>query len=1229
MRFTGFLTDEGLLVLDGETGEVTLVPRGDGPPRVRKPAGTIAAPAPVDPFDLEVVSSFPTPIALAYERFLREGDPRHRGKLLVDTFTTTLKLWAFLAAAEYLRAGSVDDAAVEELLVRDFQRPLLSSWHRMVHHGVAALARAGVEPFAPELREAYAALEGRSDRVTVRVRYEDEAGRTKLRDLKLGKISALIRYRNGLAHGFESDPARAGQELERHAALLGDVLRASRFLGRYPLVSARRAPSGELRLRRWLGPAPAPEEDAPEWLEPRDGPMFFLDAGRRRALGLRYLADTTSEEPPEPLLFEGNTKSAVLYVRSSGETIETQRRARDLERELAARAGRADPVSRKPTLDALRSAAERRTRASIDRLVQVGAYLRETAIRRAAVEACFEEFDLGDYRGLVLAADGGAGKTTVMIQRAEELLSRGHVVLFYRASALTDADLGAQILRDLAARDRHLDELFVELEPLMTGARMYVLIDAVDEHASDPAALARAVDQLVAQALVHPWIRVVASVRTHAYERFPARSRFGAHEDARYLCVEETRGETAVRTPLVRLSPYTDAELREVYERYRAYRRRDPGDPDDPGHHVFRPTTEFGDLDPYGGAMALMRDPLMMRLLMAAHHRRHLPSEISHDEAMRLFVAHVVEEPERRAFLAGLVRELDRRENDTLPRDALYEIPALAASLKSAHKDGAYAQLLDLGVLFEEWHGADCTVAFAHEALFHHLLAEHHAPRIETASELGDRIARTARFPALRAALVLVVARAELELRGSWIAEVLAGAPDETVAILRDALEHVGRYRKEELAPTLSALSTDARAVRVLLDLFDRLLLGGQIDAARETIESATARARTLEHPALLASALLRAANLALLRGRSAEAAAYVAESHAHAITAGEELLVHSVELVRARTLLDAMQLDDADACFSRALEGLRAKERFDAAAEACRGRALVAGRRGDPARQLEWLEEARELSERAEDRWGTAKTLNSMAKLLTEQRRYREAEETFHRALAIQRSLGARSSIALTELNLGSVYYRELADPTRAEEHWGRALSMFEALGHSRGIAAVLTNLAGSRFVRGELDGAADLIERASRLWDDCGDRANATNAAYLDAMIVLDRGGDPRASVERHRRLSEGASSKCEALHRAVLDARMLAHGGAPIAELADALALVDRCHDAAGDTATIDDGAAFAYRDAVERASSAGEHDRAARWAVRALELAAAAPVRFREAFAARARVGAIRA
>ena len=159
---------------------------------------------------MEVLSSYPYPIAKTYQSFVNEKDPRLRCKLLVDTFTNVIKMWALQISSEYLCADGVKDPNVNQTLSRDFQRPLISAWNLMLQRAIPVLKDAQIDFFSPELSEVYEKLESKCrDKFLVKKRYEDKDGNSKFKVSKLGKIQALIKYRNSLAHGYNQSTTRS------------------------------------------------------------------------------------------------------------------------------------------------------------------------------------------------------------------------------------------------------------------------------------------------------------------------------------------------------------------------------------------------------------------------------------------------------------------------------------------------------------------------------------------------------------------------------------------------------------------------------------------------------------------------------------------------------------------------------------------------------------------------------------------------------------------------------------------------------------------------------------------------------------------------------------------------------------------------------------------------------------------------------------------------------------
>lgn len=1242
-RFAGFPSHDGLLVLDTLTGEVVLVPYDGGEPRVRRraiaDATTIepilapvlaaewvaaAPPAARSAFDAEVIATYPMPVAATYLRYLEEPDPRTRCRLLVETFTNLLKLWAFQVASEYLEAEGVRDPAVNESLARDFQRPLISAWNLALHRTLPALREGGVPLFAPDLALVYEQLESRCrDPFAVTLHYEDGAGNARTKQSRLGKITAFIKYRNSLAHGYSQTADRATEELERYGPLLVELLQAARFMTRCPLYRVVAAGPGPGSAVRLMGAHPSGE---PETLPPGTyGSRFVLrDEASGRVLPLHVFVDAGADS--DVLLFEGYTSHTIVYVSTRGERIERETTAVRWAELLARKAMPARVLAASSvSAEHLRAAADRRTVSTLQSMQASGRYLPEASVDRADAQEWLAQFEQGDFRGLVIAGESGGGKSTLIARYAERRRAAGDVVLFYRASLLTDTDLQARIVRDLGVRETYFEDLLTAIEHCVRGAgdgapRLFVMVDGVNEFPADPAGLVRAIDALVAQAASYTWMRVAVTVRSAAYERLPPDARFGRVPDARYLEVEEQRGETVTRTPLMRLGPFPPEAVGELYERYRNYRQRDPQDPADEGVYVFRPLTAFADLAQDGSTRALFRNPLMLRLVLAAFHRRELPSQLSHDEAFGLYVAHVVVErdnpagafPQRLGFLRSLVAELDARSTDTVRREDLYKVDSLRAALQNPHRDSPYVQLLDLGILQEEWHDDQCWVRFAFDGFFEFLLAELHDQRIDTVVALVVRARRALGFRNLRGALVVVLRRACREGRVQLLADAVrdpSGEQDEQLGLLlrelaREALAHLARARDPSFDRALAAATASpARVVaQLLLDLFDQLFVIGETSAAQQCAELAAATCEALGWQAGVAAALLRLGNVQQQHGDSERALVTLADASRRALEADDPLQSHRIDVLRGRVHLLRSEFDLAAPLFDAAYAGLSAVGVPRDAADARRGQASVAGHRGDLAAKERLLADAYELSRQAGDQHGASKALNNLGMAYTQGGEFARAEDHFRRALAISESLGARGSIAIALMNLAGLAHLQGRGAAETRPLYERALRIFEELGHHQGVTVTVMELGVLAHSDGDIAQARELYGRALRLREQRGDAPGVVESLWSCVSAALDAGD--RSSAEplfaRLARLAADAPSPTLAARVAALEVRLAARTRSSSA-LERALPRLEAMHASIGHpdwgtvfgiVASTIDGPASAYLDAAELLAHTGD-------------------------------------
>jgi tetratricopeptide (TPR) repeat protein len=796
-RFEGFPAEGGLILLDTFTGEVTFVPING----ITVSTGNIAisgnpptqgiTQATMTDFDREVCTTYPYPIAKAYADLLAENDPRQQCKLMVDTFTAVLKLMALQVASEYLRVKDLKDMQVNQTLKRDIQRPLISAWNNLLKETIRVLNENNIPFFSPELVRAYEILETTCmDKVFVEKHYEDN-GQMVTKRTPLAKIQALIKYRNSLAHGFNQSRERALKELELYLPVLKDILVEVRYMSRYTLwhVSSKEDNVEGIRL---MGSSPNRQmlKVNRSLLDPGISPIFLVNESTLEVLPMFTFLDLDISEGPgiaetgkDIFIFDGNTDSTVIYLStSSGQHLEKKSRMKHWKELLKTKELELKAISEKD-LDLAKISAMTSlvTEQTLQTLINSGKFIPEVTLKRDDLEIYLDQFLLGDYNAIVVGGESGIGKSTLLADKVREWSEQGNPVMFYKASSLNSPEIGQKFIRDLYLKVNYPEDFLSMVSEIMNENKknFFLVIDAVNEFSGDVNMLINAIESLVAQASPYRWFRIILTVRDSSYNR--AHARFGSRVSDRYFSIEINQAGEKTRSLIIPLNRLNENTVERIYEKYRSYALKDSDDPNDPGYHIFRPLNSYVELDSFGTTAELMKSPLMMRLILQAFNRKELPSNLSTDSAMQIYLDEVVVEknnpngsfPARRNFLSALVKIMDKAATDTAGKDQLLEAPALKEAMMNPQKDSPYVQLLELGVLMEEWEDGECYVRFSFDRLFEFLLAEEHFKRTSSVNILKELMDRSKVFRSMEGALQIIMTRLTLNGERSVIIELI------------------------------------------------------------------------------------------------------------------------------------------------------------------------------------------------------------------------------------------------------------------------------------------------------------------------------------------------------------------------------------------------------------------------------------------------------------------------
>jgi len=1146
-RFEGYIATNGFYVLDTFTGEVRFISNGSANQELlesktieddNKPINSNKTQFSV--FETEVITSYPYLIAKPFYDLAKETDPRIKCKLMVDTFTAVLKYMALQLASEYLRDPKLKNVQIHQTLVKDLSRPLISAWNLLIARSLKVFEESNVKLFSPELARAYATLESNcKDPFLVTTTYSDEEGELKTKTKKLGKIQALINYRNGLAHGFNQSKEKASNEFEMYYPLLLDILEEARFLSRYTLWHVESGQEGIQGLRLMgANPSRTKINFEHKGVNPAISPLFMINDATGDILPLYTFFDvdkaveyTLPDLGKDVFVFEGNTKNTVIYISSSGEHLEKTTRFQHWKDLLAQKDMEVKWIDdKKLTVKDLLSVSAHVSTIGIQTLISSGKYLREATVEREDLNMLLKNFESSSYSGFVLGGESGIGKSTLLAHKTEQWQEEGHPVVFYRASSLVDGNIAQKLLRDCALKINYLEDFLSIADPIFKSSekKFYLVIDALNEYPGKTEELIKSIESIISQAKNYPWFKVIASIRDSVYNRL--KNKFGEITYDQFFFIEEEKNGETQKSIIIRLQPLGTSFVSGLFNSYKNYKRKEDWSDKD-GIFVSRPLNDFEELDPNGSTIQLLRSPLMARLIMTSFHRAKLPSTLKSEEVMRLYLENIIQEktndspgfPERIRFLKLLVAELDKANSERIDRDNLAKTDYFRPHLFNSQKDSPYVQLLDLGVLLEEWENDHCYMRFAFDKLLEYLLAEHHWPKTAGSDDLKLLCERLPDFKILQGAVEQLLYRFCLSEQYTVLTEIIDLSDHEEIMqpyiihlseslLLNIAIENHELFDK--IIPTFIDSPGETDLI-ILKNLSDILYTRGYLNQFMSALNIAKEEAVALKDDRSLIELNLSEAQYNLLKGNYIEAE----EQLKVTLESSKKINYHNGEIISLRKLgVLAWRQGQNEKSMEYFERGLSLSQKFKIqklSATFMNNIAVLKKNQGDISAAERLYNESLEIKRELGDKSGIAQSLNNLGILKKAQGDIAEAERLYNESLEIKRELGDKKGIAGSLNNLGSLKKAQ-GDIAEAERLYNESLEIRRELGYKSGIAESLNSLGILKKDQGDISEAEKLYNESLEIKRELGDKSGIAISYY--SMGVIARELDENENAVKH---------------------------------------------------------------------------------------------------------------
>ena len=1140
-RYEGFLASNGLYVLDTFSGEVKFISHEGIVATKPELSNTISSSLTqttvnsdkkeFTSFEQEVVSAYPYLIARPFSDLLSETDPRMKCKLMVDTFTAILKYMSLQLASEYIRAPELKDVQIHQTLTKDLSRPLISAWNLLIARSLPVFKDKGIRLFSPEIKNAYEKLESKcKDPFLVTQSYSDENGNIKNKTKKLGKIQALINYRNGLAHGFNQSKERAQKEFDEYYPLLAEILKEVRYISRYTLWHVESSKNGVNGIRLMgSNPSQSKVDFNRDGVNPAISPLFIINDSTGEILPLYAFFDVEQtneiglpEMGKDVFVFEGSTKNTIIYLSSSGEHLEKTTRFQHWKDLLAQKQMDVEIVDEKNlSIEILHSLGKHISSNAIQALITSGKYLREATVERQDLNEYLDSFCSSTFNGFVLGGESGIGKSTLLAKKTELWQDEGHMVMFYRGSALNQTDIASKFLRDCALKLNYLEDFLSLVDNVFIKANRncYLIIDALNEYSGKINDLIKVVENIVTQSSNYPWFKVIVSIRDSAYSRTLAK--FGEVAPDQYFKVEEEKDGEKISSNVVRLQPVAKDFTEQLFNAYRDFKWKDSGISDDEGVYKYRPLNTYAELVPNGTTIELLRNPLMTRLILQSFHRSKLPSQLKNDEAMRLYLDNIIIEktnesagfPERLKLLSLLVRELDKRNTERLERDTLIKMDSFKSYLINTQKDSPYIQLLELGVLMEEWEKDDCFVRFAFDRFLEFMLAELHFSKVNDAKEVMNLFKRISEFKILQGAVEIIILRFCNNEQTNVLVELSDLADNESQEIQKLSAEMMANilfslaienYVQFELVIKCFPENPGNTDLEILITLVDKFYVTGNFNYFHITMQIAQQEATLLNNKKILSDLLLFDSQLDILQGRYSEAReklelAFKEKKMLNDVY-GLCMTMRKIGVLEWRLGNNTESMNHYILCLE-----LSNKNNFkDISASMMNNLGVLYKNQGKIEEAEKLYHESSEIERQLGNKQGIAISLNNLGNLYKEQGKIKEAEKLYNESLEISRQLGDKKGIAWSLNNLGSLF-KDQGKIEEAEKLYNESLEIRRQLGDKKGLSINLNNLGVLNFDNGKFENAITFYLEAILLKIELNDTPGIIHSIHR-AFSLLD---------------------------------------------------------------------------------------------------------------------------
>jgi tetratricopeptide (TPR) repeat protein len=1106
-----------------------------------------------------ILSHYPYPIAHTYHSFLTEHDRRLRLHLMMLVYLQVIKYMSFPLILHFLREPLLDNSPMYQALCR-LQSSRWSDWLDFISRA-AYIIDAPEDTLIGDIVRSFHRLETElpiEERFLYTKRFFDANGQEHVTSIHHGLLEAINLYRDSFVQGFTPTIEQATQDLITYAPILDKILLEIKWVIKYPLRCLWHIPTEDNPMQLTLmGYSPhinagtldetpiALFDNAQLFLsDPRDPQWWFSLSPTM------ILKKASAHEFSIP----GHTHAMYLLHGSTGQQLsyyslwQTPLMSSDdiswWSEQLQLK--RFPPIPQEISSAQLLSLTERWTANKIDLLQQQQIYFPDVSISRPHIERSLHDFITSHYLLFILHGMAGVGKTTMLAQLAEHYLSREFPVMWLSGIDFISLNLLELISRILGIPPAHdlpdPEGLARCLSPHLDSEKpLLIILDNID--------ILPTLEHLITQldASIHDFcstsllnrIKFIVCLQSHKLWPLRQNNQLFPLSIDRAMSFEDLQLQLYPPVVFCELPPFHEQECKAAYRKYRNFYNENCIAP-------FCPRTDWDELPLSSTTRLLLRHPLFMRLILFTFYEQALPVDLEISSVFRHIVEITIEEkfsvlpvPERLQFLRAISSVLLEQNTRIINLSQLYLSSALIQRvLQDPHTDSPLVQLLQLGVINEEWQNEQSWFSFTSSILFAYFVyqewcEQHSFDDPEKFMSLTLDLPTSFPLSEIYFFKWLDAIQGEyLTAFCSWIHKNFQQIEYFLEEFMLFSMRYEGRAWRPFISNLLAVQTDNTQQILLfLLQVVDRLWFSHDEQLAIQLLDMI--QVYSSKNVSIAPALLYRCARIQELQKSPKSAYSLYLEAKDLALKQNDRRLLAQIFMRLSALARNGEQRDKSAAWLEQGIELIEHTEQPQLMARIIRQQGNIAYAQGDLSQALISYQHSLRLDELSHNLRGMSASLSNLGTVFGARGDYESALSHYHRCLHIHQQLGDRKNIA-TDLNNIAIILKHQSNFDSALDYFNRALKFRQQLGLRRDCISSHHHIAFIFEKQGDLHHAVSHINEALRLQKHIRDQRGIAES-QLKLGLLLQLQGQIHKALVKYTKTLKLAQQLQEPLYQA----------------------------------------------------------------------------------------------